>query len=484
MNRLTPLTILIWAFAWLTPDLQADDAKACGEPGCGESGCVDNSCVGINWLQGNASLFESFNTANEDEWSYSAGAQLRHRYMDESNRLRPGGPADSSYNLWRFTPNVSVNYNDIFGAHIEAIDASAFGYDAPLFPVGIDVNRSDLLQAYVDLKIADIDGGGSLKYRYGRQFLNYGSQHLLSPLAWANTFRNFEGHKLMYSTPDWDIDGFHLNSVNNAAGAPFRPRSFDQPDQSRTISGVYSTYKGMKDNTLDLYWLWFREDEQVVNRMGGNRHTLGARFAGGQAIKEHDKTVGTWKWDFEGAWQFGKDDFLTGLDQDVSAGFVSAQTGYTFHSVPWSPTINGIFYWGSGDSNPGDGEINTFYTMFPLAHAHWGIIDNFSGQNLLAFGISTSVKPTDKLQLVAAWHAFRSAKTADNLYNIVGAPFAMAPGERDLGTELDLVGTYTLSKNFNVQLGYSWFFYGDAVNNSAFARSDASQLYVQTTLTF
>lgn len=489
MIKLTYFVIAISCFVGIE-NLQAndavkpsDDVKPCGE-GCGAPLCSGNSCLSADWLKGESSLFDEFNRKNDNGWSYSVGAQLRHRYMDESNRLRPGGPADSSYNLWRFTPHLRVKYNDIFEGYAEAIDASAFGYDAPLFPLGIDQNRADLLQAYVDLKIADVEGGGSVKYRYGRQLLKYGSQHLLSPLAWSNTFRNFEGHKVMYSGSEWDIDGFHMNSVNPAAGGTFRPTSFDHADQSRTISGVYSTYKGIKDHTLDMYWLWFQEDQRAVNRMGGDRHTIGARLAGGQAIKECDKVVGTWKWDLEGAWQFGKDDFLTGVNQDVSAGFLSLLAGYTFNDVTWSPTVNGIFYWGSGDSNPADGEINTFYSLYPLGHAYWGIIDNFSGQNLLDFGISTSVKPTEKLTVLAAWHAFRAAETADNLYNIAGAPFAMAPGERDLGSEVDLVGTYAYSKNVNVQLGYSWFFYGDAVNNSAFARPDASQLYVQTTLTF
>ncbi|APZ91070.1 alginate export family protein [Fuerstiella marisgermanici] len=462
-------------------------ADACGDvcgEGCTTSGCVGDTFNAIDWLHGERSLFDGINKKDENGWSYSVGAQLRHRYMDESDRLRPGGPGDSTYHLWRFTPNLKVSYGDTFETFVEAIDASAFGYDAPLSPLGIDENRADLLQAYVDLKIADIEGGGSVKYRYGRQLLKYGSQHLLSPLAWSNTFRNFEGHKVMYSGSDWNVDGFHLNSVNNAAGGIARPTSFDHADQSRTISGVYSTYKGMENQTLDLYWLWFQEDERVANRMGGDRHTIGARLAGNQAVKECDQVVGTWNWDFEGAWQFGKDDFLTGANQDVNAGFFSAMSGYTFNQATWSPTISGLFYWGSGDSDPADGEINTFYSLYPLGHAYWGIIDNFSGQNLLDFGITASVKPSEKLTLLAAWHAFRAAKTGDNLYNIAGAPFAMAPGERDLGTEVDLVGTYTFSKNLNTQVGYSWFFYGDAVDRSAFARPDASQFYVQTTLSF
>ena len=142
--------------------------------------------------------------------SYSVGGVQRHRGMNERNRFRPGGPASSKYDLWRFTPFVDLGYNDLVSVRLEAIDASAFGYDAPLFPLGIDVNRFDLLQGYVDVKLADIGDSGSLNYRYGRQFLQYGSQHVLSSLIWANTFRNFEGHKLLYKNGDWAVDGFYM----------------------------------------------------------------------------------------------------------------------------------------------------------------------------------------------------------------------------------------------------------------------------------
>ena len=57
-------------------------------------------------------------------------------------------------------------------------------------------------------------------------------------------------------------------------------------------------------------------------------------------------------------------------------------------------------------------------------------------------------------------------------------------GDKNVGNELDFVGTYTHSKSFNVQLGYLMFFFGDAVNNGGLARSDAEQFYLQGTYAF
>ena len=80
---------------------------------------------------------------------------------------------------------------------VEGIDASAWQEgDAPYARVPIDVNRFDFLRYYGEITLIK-EKDSSLNYRYGRQFLKYGGQRLLSPLAWSNTFRNFEGHKLV-----------------------------------------------------------------------------------------------------------------------------------------------------------------------------------------------------------------------------------------------------------------------------------------------
>lgn len=217
--------------------------------------------------------------------------------------------------------------------------------------------------------------------------------------------------------------------------------------------------------------------------MDGQRHTLGARLAGKQPVQNSRSPVSSWNWDVEGAWQFGKDNFGSAASRDVQAGMFGALLGCTFDQAKWKPGLGTIFYWGSGDSDPTTGTINTFTTMYPLGHAHWGQIDNFSGQNLLDYGIQASVQPHEKLSIVSQWHYFDLAQSSDRIYNIAGAGL-VGSGDRNVGTEVDIVATYTHSSTFNVQLGYFMFFYGDAVNNGGLARSDARQLYLQATYSF
>jgi hypothetical protein len=73
--------------------------------------------------------------------------------MDEESRLRPGGAARTTYDLWRITPYLELKNGDDITAYVQAIDASIFNQELAI--TGIDQNRSDLLQFYVDVKLAE-----------------------------------------------------------------------------------------------------------------------------------------------------------------------------------------------------------------------------------------------------------------------------------------------------------------------------------------
>jgi hypothetical protein len=493
-----PQTRLVAACASLENPLRADgcdhfgcdEIRACGgTTGGGAAATLD--ALTERLLHTDLPLLHEFrNRPLIGDLTYSVGGEFRYRYLDERNRLRPQGTlARSDYQQRRFTPFLEVG-NEWVRGYVRAIDAPTFGEEIPELP--IDTNRFDLLEYYLDARLGQ-PAGGELRARYGRMMLQYGDQHLVSPLAWANTFRVFEGGRLYYTGENWDVDGFVVRPSNGAAspGACY-PESFDQADQSILFSGVYATWKKARRGTVDLFWLWNDEDEPSFdggfgyNRQDGSRHTLGARYAGAIPVTDGGTLLRTWDWNLLGGWQFGEDHFAALTDQDVNAGFVSAIGGVTFDRLPWTPSVNGLFWWGSGDSNPNDGTINTVNTLYPLGHAYWGLIDNFNGANLLDYSVQVSVKPRKKLTLAAHLHWFEKASSNDYIYTIAGAPLGnTTTPDRHIGNELDLLITYQATKNLQLQLGYFWFWYGDAVNNQpSLARSDAQQFYMMTTWNF
>ena len=48
---------------------------------------------------------------------------------------------------------------------------------------------------------------------------------------------------------------------------------------------------------------------------------------------------------------------------------------------------------------------------------------------------------------------------------------------------MDIYGNYAFNPNFDIQAGYSWFWYGDFIDKTA-KRGDATQFYVQTSLRY
>jgi hypothetical protein len=415
----------------------------------------------------------------DQKFVFSTGGELRHRYMNEDNRLRPGGPIQSDNDLIRWRHFLDVQAGDRFRFYVESIHADSFGGEAPVQQ--IDVNRWDLQNYFVDTNLFDGDLGKHT-FRYGRQELSFGRQRLVSPLDWANTRRNFEGYRYMVKGDNYKLDFFAVNPVNSATG--FAPvavydNRFDQAHHGVDFMGTYFSYTGVQNTVLEAYWMYQNTHDDVATKPDGSRHTMGSHVSKLFPILDLcGEESRVWDFDTEGAFQFGEDN-----TQEVFAGFYTAVAGHTWKQAPWTPRISGLFYYGSGDRNPHDNRNNTFSVMYPLGHAYWGLSDNLVGQNLINYGLQLDVKPTKKTAITAAYNWFELASNGDRAYNVAGAPVGTPGHGRNLGQSLDLYGYYTFSPNFDIQAGSSWFFYGTFIDRTA-PRGDATQLYVQTTFRY
>lgn len=136
------------------------------------------------------------------------GGQYRARYHSENN-IRGFGLTGNSddFLLHRTRIFANAKIGDRFRAYVEYIDAESNYENSP--PRAIEVNRSDLLNAFIDYKFIDDCCGGTLTGRVGRQELLYGSERLISPLDWANTRRTFDGLKFMWKDDCWNLDVFY-----------------------------------------------------------------------------------------------------------------------------------------------------------------------------------------------------------------------------------------------------------------------------------
>jgi hypothetical protein len=388
-----------------------------------------------------------------DCWLLNTGGQFWWRHMNEVNRQLSG--RDNTYELIRTRVYGDLWYRDDFRLYAEFLDAHSFNQDLP--PLPTDINLSDMLNLFVDVKLFDVKDKGAY-LRVGRQEMLLGSERLISPLDWVPTRRTFQGVRAFRQGEKFDLDLFWVQPV-----VP-DPSNFDSVDNDRNFAGAWATYRPEKGHFFDLYYL-FLDDTSPPPLLGQPRgvpynvHTLGSRYVG-------DKKG--WLWDVEAMLQLGERG-----GQAIAAGSVSVGGGRHFEDLPLSPTFWVYYDYATGDQNPGVGNTyGTFNQLFAFGHYYMGWIDLVARQNIQDFNLHLYLWPTKWIMVWLQYHNFQLASTKDALYNAAGVPIRRDPtgrAGRDVGNEVDVVINFHLGPHSDILTGYSQLFAGDFIRNTATA---------------
>ncbi|HLP78778.1 MAG TPA: alginate export family protein, partial [Candidatus Paceibacterota bacterium] len=200
----------------------------------------------------------------------------------------------------------------------------------------------------------------------------------------------------------------------------------------------------------------------------------------------------------EGAYQFGNwKQTATSARLKQEAFAVAANAGYTFADSFGTPRLALEYCFGSGDSDPNDGTHGTFDQLYPTGHKFQGYMDLASWQNIHDVRGIFTIKPTPRLSLALEGHLFWLADTHDNFYNKGGVArgaganangFGRNPSYSSfVGTEINLVAGYALTKFATLEAGYGHFFTGDYVDSTwanVGGSADADWVYMQTVIRF
>ena len=384
-----------------------------------------------------------------DNWMLSFGGQFWYRYMHETDSRLNAAGQDNKYHLFRTRFHADLWYRDQFRLFAEFIDARALGLDLPALTT--DRNYTDILNLFADVKLGQLQDG-PVYMRVGRQELLYGSQRLISPLEWVNTRRTFQGVKAFWRTPTFDLDAFWVRPMT------IERNEFDNWDKGRNFMGLWGTYKPMKGQLLDLYYLSL-VDNRVLNPFNvqqGNilqgdsvLHTLGGRIAG-----DYNRFL----YEFEGMYQFGRRSQL-----DISAFAVATGLGYHV-PLPMNPQFWIRYDFASGDANNQDGRSNTFNQLFPFGHYYMGFLDQVGRQNIHDFNAQFTLHPQPWFTFITQYHRFYLANTRDFLYNAAGLATLRDPTGQSgshVGDEIDFRVNVHVSRHQDLLFGYSKLFAGD-----------------------
>jgi hypothetical protein len=393
------------------------------------------------------------------DWMFTAGGEVRVRVMDEHDS-RLGGK-NNDYDLFRTRAYGDLWYRDEFRLYAEYIYASTANQDLP--PSAIDVNQSDLLNLFVDLKIGEIDGR-PVYVRGGRQEMLYGSERLISPLDWANTRRTFQGVKTFYQGDKIDVDAFWVQPIAVA------PDQLDAVDDKLNFTGVWATYRPRKGRTMDFYVLNLDRSGpspsnqfQVPGAVNTQAPThFNITTMGNRDVGDID---GRWTWDFESMIQVGD----RGRD-DLFAYAYTSGVGYRFADVPWQPHFWLYYDYASGDAGADkDGNYNTFNQLFPFGHYYLGYIDLVGRQNIQDLNLHLNYFPAAWITGQIQFHRFWLAQSQDALYSAGGKIERQDPTGRagnDVGQEIDLLWNFHVTAHQDVLVGYSKLFAGEFIKRT------------------
>lgn len=401
-----------------------------------------------------------------DDFLLSFGGNFWYRYMRESD-ARLTNTSDN-YHMIRSRFHVDFWYQDRIRLFAEFLDARTFGQ--ALAPLATDVNHTDMLNVFADIKVATVKDGPAY-LRVGRQELLYGSQRLISTLDWVNTRRTFQGVKGFWRTPTFDLDAFWVRPMVTERN------NFDNWDEKREFFGLWGTYKPMKGHLADFYFLSLDDNRNLAVGRAGVRgdsitHTLGSRLAG-----DYNQFL----YELEGMYQFGQYS-----NQDISAFAVASGAGYHFKGKPLNPQFWLRYDFASGDNNLTDGSRTTFNQLFPFGNYYLGWIDRVGRQNIHDFNAQLNLHPLPWANFTAQYHRFYLANKRDFLYNAAGAATLRdATGQSGsyVGDEIDFRFNIHVDRHEDVLIGYSKLFAGDFLKAQA-PRVSPDLFYVQYNFRF
>jgi hypothetical protein len=321
-------------------------------------------------------------------------------------------------------------------------------------PLGADVDRLDIHQAFVDLGVAP-----PALLRIGRQELLYGSGRRIFPRNGPNVRGSFDAVRWITRAGGWQADAFVFRPV------AVDPGTFDDDTvDTQTLFGGYATgtHRAFSSALLDAYYIGAhrkgsRFEQGVATE---RRHTAGARVSSrGDA----------WDHDHEASLQWGR--FGAGR---INAWAIAGETGYTWRDATRRPRASLRVSVGSGDRDPADASLQTFHSHFPRG----GAVDegfNVSAANMSHARAAFGWQLLPAVEGVLAVNTQRRTSRRDGVYGPGGGLIRPTGGSlaRHVGDGIDVNVTWTISRHAALDVGAGYFFSGRFVAQSGLDRNMA-----------
>lgn len=387
----------------------------------------------------------------DNELFLSLGGDLRFQLVN-GRYLSFGNEGGDNHNVMLERIHLHANTRLASAVRVFAELKSNFEQNREPGPLGADVDRLDIHQAFIDFGT-----DRSPLLRLGRQELIYGSGRRIFPRNGPNVRGNFDAVRATAPIADWRADAFVFRPVSVDPGV-FDDSTID----TQTLWGVYATGTppSLAPWALDVYYIGARR--------------LGARFSQGAATEQRH-SIGSRLFGKSGAWDFDHEltvqwgSFGSG---SIMAWAVQSESGYSWADAPLKPRGSLRFTFGSGDRNPTDPDLQTFNTLFTRGGA---VTENFNiaAPNVMHARAGVDMQMVPSITAVVALETVWRTSRRDAVYG-PGGNVIRAPGgslARHVGDDIEGTVIWRIDRHSAFSFAVGYFFSGEFIAESGLDRN-------------
>lgn len=391
----------------------------------------------------------------EAQLSFSGQLRTRTEFRDGLGAPLPKDAKPAIFTSQRSRLSLGyAAYRLKFGVTVQ--DVRVWGQDVSTInrTTSADNNALMLHEAWAEILLSDTAlKNKALTLKIGRQELVYDDQRLIGNLDWLQQARRHDAAVLKYEDKTWMLHlaaAFNQNK-ENSSGTIYNSVPAGNYTANTNGGSMYKSmqflYAGRKLKSGTISFLFFTDQFSKYKMDTVNNSAVktfqqgswGRATAGLYLINTFNKVTAV----ASAYYQFGK----TSTSQKLSAVLLSGYAQYAFSKKVSAGA--GADYTSGGTKGS---TSNTFDPLYGTPHKFWGLMDyfyagsGFGGKGLLDYYVKTKFKPCAAFMLSGDVHAFYSA--TDVITNNVKQ-------SKHFGTEIDLVGSYSLTKMIGLEGGYS-----------------------------
>lgn len=316
------------------------------------------------------------------------------------------------------------------------------------------------------------------------------AERLIGPFDFTNVGRSFDGARVAYDTPDWNLTamgsrptqgGFEVSAnpeldIELAGLAWTLKRLANAPPLSARVFYLY--YRDGRDDTVKV------DNRKLTTRMA-DKDPIAINTIGADAITAIDAGPGIvdallWGVVQTGAW--GR--------QSHGAWAWAMEAGYQLPRVPAAPWLRAGWNRSSGDARPGDDHHRTFFQLIPTARTY-ARLPFFNLMNSSDVFLELQLRPHERVLIRSDVHWLRLTEGRDLWYSgggatsstIFGYAGSPANGARALSTLADISITVALHQRLVLE-GYFGHAFGGSVVGQTFPGRDASYGFLEMTFSY